>query len=246
MNQSTDVATADAGLGLTNTRRPRAGRMASSGAIRDAAAALFLEKGYQATSMDDIATAAQVSKQTIYTHFANKEELFSDLVLGNVDRVEAFVATIARTAEETADLEASLRHLAGTYLRFVIRPEVLRLRRLVLGEAGRFPELARTYYERVPDRIYSALANLFKVLDDRGQLRIEDPSLAAQHFAWLTLGMPLDRGMFYPIEAATPTAEMDRIADAAVRVFMAAYASVPSARSVERSPASRKKRAAAS
>jgi TetR/AcrR family transcriptional repressor of mexJK operon len=204
--------------------------MASSGAIRDAAAALFLEKGYQATSMDDIATAAQVSKQTIYTHFANKEELFSDLVLGNVDRVEAFVATIARTAEETADLEATLRQLAGTYLRFVIRPEVLRLRRLVLGEAGRFPELARTYYERVPDRIYRALANLFTVLDDRGQLRIEDPSLAAQHFAWLTLGMPLDRGMFYPIDAATPTAEMDRIADAAVRVFIAAYAPVPFAR----------------
>jgi TetR/AcrR family transcriptional regulator, mexJK operon transcriptional repressor len=219
--------------------------MASRGAIREAAAALFLEKGYQATSMDDIAAAAQVSKQTIYTHFANKEELFSDLVLGNVDRVEAFVGTIATTAQATADLEASLRQLAGTYLRFVIRPEVLRLRRLVLGEAARFPELARTYYERVPERIYGALATLFKALDDRGQLRIDDPSLAAQHFAWLTLGMPLDRGMFHPIDATTPTEEMDRIANAAVRVFIAAYAAVTSRRSVERSPGSRKKRAAA-
>jgi TetR/AcrR family transcriptional regulator, mexJK operon transcriptional repressor len=91
-------------------------------------------------------------------------------------------------------------------------------------------------------------AGLFKELDNRGRLRVDDPSLAAQHFAWVTLGVPLDRGMFHPIDATTPTEEMNRIADAAVRVFIAAYASAPSARSLEPSgsPALRKKRGAAS
>lgn len=70
----------------TSDRPKRARRLRSGGAIREAAAALFLEKGYQGTSMDDVAAAAGVSKQTIYTHFANKEVLFADLVLGTAER----------------------------------------------------------------------------------------------------------------------------------------------------------------
>ena len=69
----------------------------------------------------------------------------------------------------------------------------------------------------------SALAQLLEELAARGELTIGDPDLAAQHFVWLVLGLPLDRGMF-DVDAAAPTAErLDRIADAGVRVFIAAY-----------------------
>lgn len=47
--------------------------------------------------------------------------------------------------------------------------------------------------------------------------------LAAQHFAWLTLGLPLDRGMFYPIDSATEILDLDRLADSALRLLLAAY-----------------------
>jgi TetR/AcrR family transcriptional regulator, mexJK operon transcriptional repressor len=201
----------------------RARRLASGSVIRDAAAALFLEKGYQGTSMDDIAAAAHISKQTIYTHFADKEALFADLVLGNVDRVDAFVAGIACTMDEAKDVESGLRQVARRYLRIVIQPEVLQLRRLVIGESGRFPELARTYYERVPQRVYAAFATLIQDLKDQGRLVPADSALAANHFAWLILGMPMDRGMFYGPDETMTDAKLDRIADAAVRVFMAAY-----------------------
>jgi TetR/AcrR family transcriptional regulator, mexJK operon transcriptional repressor len=208
------------------TNRPRrAGRLASGGAIREAAAAVFLEKGYQGTSMDEIAAAAQVSKQTIYTHFANKEELFADLVLGNVERVDEFVSTMVRTVEDAGDIESGIQQLARRYIRLVVRPDVLRLRRLVLGEVGRFPDLARTYYERVPGRVIAALTELFKELAEQGKLRVDDPDLTAQHFAWLTLGVPLDRGMFYPIEETIRDIDLDRMADAAAGVFIAAYGS---------------------
>lgn len=202
--------------------RRRAGRLVSGGAIKEAATALFLEKGYQATSMDDIAAAAQVSKQTIYTHFANKEALFADLVLGNAARVDDFVAEIAATAHEK-DLAAALRKIARRYVGFVIRPEVLRLRRLVIGEAGRFPELAREYYERVPQRVYMALMELLSSFAADGRLKIKDPTLAAHHFAWLALGMPLDQGMFGVDGSPSGREELDRVADEAVRVFLAAY-----------------------
>ena len=200
----------------------RAGRLASREVIREAAAHLFLARGYQGTSMDDVAAAAQVSKQTIYTHFADKEALFADLVLGNVERVNDFLNAVGGTIPG-ADAVAGLRRLARLYVHFVIRPEVLRLRRLVVGESGRFPALARTYYERVPGRVYSTLANLLAELARKGELRIDDPDLAAQHFVWLVLGGQLDRGMFDADPGATAADDLDRTADAGMRVFLAAY-----------------------
>jgi TetR/AcrR family transcriptional repressor of mexJK operon len=197
--------------------------MASGTAIRQAASALFLERGYQGTSMDDIAAAAHVSKQTIYTHFSDKESLLAGLVLANSDRVEGFLGTMVSVVHNATGVEDGLRELARLYLRFVIRPEVLRMRRLVLAEAGRFPELARTYYEQVPQRVYATLAGIFTELAQQGRLDLDDADRAAQHFAWLVLGAPLDRGMFYDFADSASTAS-DETADAAVRVFLAGYA----------------------
>jgi TetR/AcrR family transcriptional repressor of mexJK operon len=209
------------------TRRPagRAPRLGSMDSIREAAARLFLEGGYAATSMDDIAAAAQVSKQTIYTHFANKGVLFGDLVLGNAGRVEEFAAVIASAMNSADEPATCLRNLARQYARFVVRPEVLQLRRLVIGEAGRFPDLARSYFETVVQRTYELLADLFGDLSKRGQLSVEDPMVAAYHFAWLTLGNPLDTAMFRGVEAAVDL-DLDSSADAGVRVFLAAYAAI--------------------
>lgn len=201
----------------------RAPRLASGGAIRAAAAKLFLEKGYGATSMDDVAAAAGISKQTIYTHFPSKEGLFADLVLGNEDRANEFVASMIGAFHEATDVENALRVLGRTYLKFVIRPEVLQLRRLVIGEAARFPELARKYYEGVPERVYVALADLFRELKNERRLSVRDPDLAAHQFVWLMLGWPLDRAMFYGTGEGLRGLDLDRIADDAVSVFLAAY-----------------------
>jgi TetR/AcrR family transcriptional repressor of mexJK operon len=193
--------------------------MGSGSSIREAATTLFLEKGYAGTTMDDIAHGAAVSKQTVYTHFPSKEELFTDLVLANAARVDEFIGLIGPTLGDAEGLEQGLRKLARRYLDFVSRPEVLRLRRLIIGESGRFPDLARQYYERVPKRVYDALAAAFK-----DALPTDQPMRAAQHFAWLTLGVTLDRGMFYPVETAIDPSDIDRLTRDAVRVFLAAYA----------------------
>src|SRR5437016_3325040 len=111
--------------------RRRAGRLASAGVIREAATTLFLRNGYLGTTMDEIAALAGVSKQTVYTHFPDKEGLFSDLIRGNNERVDEFVEEIDRLLPDSTDLERDLRELARRYMASVIQTPVVQLRRLV-------------------------------------------------------------------------------------------------------------------
>jgi TetR/AcrR family transcriptional repressor of mexJK operon len=203
--------------------KQRAGRMASAGVIMDAATQLFLRNGYLGTSIDDIATLAHVSKQTVYTHFQDKEQLFAELIRANTERADDFVQALASVLHDTDDVERDLRLLARRYISSVIQTPVLQLRRLVIGESGRFPELARAYYERVPRQVIAALATQLEALMRRGLLRLHDPVLAANHLAWLILGMPLDEAMFGTDGPKHSAAELEHLADAAVDAFLAAY-----------------------
>jgi TetR/AcrR family transcriptional regulator, mexJK operon transcriptional repressor len=191
-------------------------------AIMEAATAAFLRNGYLGTSMDEIAALAGVSKQTVYKQFADKESLFTEIVLGTIDQVgEPFFGGIV-ALDETEDLEGDLRELAGQLIGVVRDPRLLQLRRLVIAEAGRFPELGRTYYERGPGRSTETLASGLQHLAERGLLRLDDAELAAQHFNWLVLSIPLNRAMFSG-DLDFSAGELERYADEAVRVFLAAY-----------------------
>jgi TetR/AcrR family transcriptional repressor of mexJK operon len=189
-----------------------------------AATTLFLRNGYLGTSMDDVAALANVSKQTVYTHFADKQQLFTELIRGNIEVVEQIVQTITRVLQDTSNLHDDLRELARSYVSAVIQPQVLQLRRLVIGEAGRFPELAQAYYARVPERVFATLAAGMQQLGERGLLRVGDPQLAAHHFVWLVLATPLDKAMFCGDAVFTP-AELEAVADTGVQAFLAAYGS---------------------
>lgn len=191
-------------------------------AILEAATAAFLRNGYLGTSMDEIAADAGVSKQTVYRQFADKEALFTEIVLGTIDQVgEPFFAGIEHL-DDSGDLEGELRRIARQLVGVAGDPQLLQLRRLVIGEAGRFPELGRRYYERGPGRSSEGLATRFRRLAEKGLLRVDDADLAAQHFNWLILSIPLNRAMF-SVEADFTDAELRRYADEAVRVFLAAY-----------------------
>jgi TetR/AcrR family transcriptional repressor of mexJK operon len=192
-------------------------------AIVEAAAGLFLDHGYQGTSMDEIAALAAVSKQTVYKNFSDKEQLFSDIVLGAAARADEFIQALPGVLAGTDDLRAGLQALARQYLATVMQPRLLQLRRLIISEAGRFPDLARTYYQRVPERVMDALATQLGELAGRGLLRADDPQVAASHLAFLILGLPLDRAMFLGTGHELSAAELDRRADDAVDVFLAAY-----------------------
>jgi TetR/AcrR family transcriptional repressor of mexJK operon len=192
-------------------------------AILEAATTAFLRNGYLGTSMDEIAALARVSKQTVYKNFGDKERLFSKIVTATCDEIVDPIYNEVRNLKDTDDVERDLRDHARRQLRAVMQPRLLQLRRLVIGEAGRFPQLGRLFYERGPGRTVDALATLFERLASRGALELDDARLAAAHFNWLVMSIPLNQAMLLGDDEPATPAELDRYADAGVRAFLAAY-----------------------
>jgi AcrR family transcriptional regulator len=192
-------------------------------AILDAATEVFLQKGYLATNMDEIAALAAVSKQTVYKNFPGKETLFVEIVRSVTDRASDRVHSEMPDLAEGEDIAEYLRRYAYRQLTIVLTPRVMQLRRLVIGEVGRFPKLARALFDGGPRRAMAAMAVLFERLADRGLLAIDDPAVAASQFNWLIMGEPLNRAMLLGDEAIPKPAELRRHAAAGVRMFLASY-----------------------
>jgi TetR/AcrR family transcriptional regulator, mexJK operon transcriptional repressor len=211
-------ATASDADGLGRSARKRQ-------AILQAARALFLQHGYRGTSMDDIAAAASVSKQTVYQHFGDKRGMFVQILTADMGRADTSFAALAAAVPASRDLPADMRAFARAYLAAIMQPDLIRLRRVVIGEAERFPDLATAWYTDGPAAAYARFAGWFQELDRRGLLRVPDPLLAAQQFNWLILSIPLNEAMSRPTDDTPPSqSELHRYADEGVRVFLAAYA----------------------
>src|SRR5882724_10711396 len=121
--------------------------------IVEAAASVFLEKGYDCTTMDDVATLAAVSKPTVYKYFSDKERLFAEVVRATTDEVDGLVRIVADTLADTRDVEKGLAELARRFMASLMQPQVLRLRRLVIANADRFPDVGRIWYEQGFERV---------------------------------------------------------------------------------------------
>ncbi len=189
----------------------------------DAARTLFLKQGYEGTSMEEIAIKAGVSKQTVYKHFADKQKLFSEIVLATTSQVDRIVGLIAGPMVETPDLKKDLTLLGRQFIAELMDPSVLRLRRLVIANADRMPELGRTWYEQGFERVLGTLAASFAALSKRHLLSLEDPLIAAHHFVGLLLWIPVNQAMFTGNDEPYTKAALDRYADSAVSAFLAAY-----------------------
>jgi TetR/AcrR family transcriptional repressor of mexJK operon len=194
-------------------------------AILDAAREVFLGNGYVGASMDQVAATAAVSKQTVYKHFGDKEALFRAVVT-NVIRARDDGITAELLSMGDGSFEEGLRSFARYFLRGVMQPDVLKLRRLVIGEAGRFPELGRTFYDLGPKRAATQLSLALREADTQDELTLDDSYLAAEHLLSLVLSIPLDQAMLLGDGAPLTESALDRYAEEGVSAFLRSYRAV--------------------
>jgi TetR/AcrR family transcriptional repressor of mexJK operon len=198
--------------------------------IREAAIGIFLANGYEGATMEEIAVRAGVSKQTVYKHFSDKQGLFADIVLSTTDDMNALVGLISESLREASDIARVLERLAESFLIALMQPSVLRLRRLVISSADRFPEIATAWYERGFERALGALATSFQALADRQLLRVDDAAMAAEHFVGMLFWIPVNRAMFTGDDDYAASHDLAPVARSAARTFMSAYGAPPKER----------------
>jgi TetR/AcrR family transcriptional repressor of mexJK operon len=185
--------------------------------ILDAAGKVFRSQGYDA-SMDDIAAAADVAKQTLYNQFGSKEELFRTLVTERSQALRAPLLDAAHAAEPREVLTSLAREyhalLAANGIDFM---------RMLISLAGRFPEMARDFYEIGPAKTLAALAEWIEGEVRLGRLCVADPRLAAEHYLSLILGHIQLRGLLN-VGRPIPAREIERRAAYCADTFLKAHA----------------------
>ncbi len=192
-------------------------------AILAAAEELFLRNGYLGTSMDELAERSEVSKQTVYAHFGSKESLFVELVSSMTAGAGDGLHDRDEPPAPDGDVAGYLTRYAADELAVVMTPRLLKLRRLVIGEVERFPDLARALYENGPARAIRSLAVTMASLTERGLLGADDPVEAATTFNWLVMGAPMNEAMLLGDGAVPDAGALQRHAAHVTRVFLAAY-----------------------
>ena len=191
--------------------------------ILEAASDLFLRQGFLGASMDEVAALASVSKQTLYKQFANKEALFIGVVQSMTGAASGRVQAAMIEPGDPAEVSEQLHAHAYRLLDIVLTPRLLQLRRLVIGEASRFPELGRALYDGGPGSSIAILAATFARWAERGLLIVEDPAMAASHFNWLIMAEPINQAMFRGDNPFPDAASRKAHVAGGVRVFLAAY-----------------------
>ena len=140
----------------------------------------FLAHGYAATSMDRVAIAAKVSKATVYSHFQDKEALFIALIQRLVE--QKFQAIFGAADDQILQMPAQvvLSNFANRALDFGARdPQFLNFMRLILGESGRFPQIARAFVHNIEQ---TAFRRLCHYLENCPHLKLADPEATARIF----------------------------------------------------------------
>jgi TetR/AcrR family transcriptional regulator, regulator of autoinduction and epiphytic fitness len=214
---------------------PKNRRGGSREAIIQAAERLFLERGFGSVSMDDLAEAACVARRTLYNQFANKEEIFREMLLRVSSQLEgAFPPGI----ETRGNVEEVLRLIARAILELHKQPEYLGFLRMVVADARQFPWIAEEF-AAVMDPLTERLARYLDHLTSLAILDCRDPILAAHQFMGLLNEFSLWPWMMGRDGLAV--ADKDVIEDT-VRMFLRSYRRPPSKGAPEKHPRRRRTR----
>ena len=187
-------------------------------AILEAAKSVFLERGYDSASMAEVSARVGGSKQTLYSYFASKEDLFVAVM---IEKGATQVQPLFDILHENDNLAEAIHDFVLAFLRFITTDEVVAFRRIVYAEGAK-SDLGKLFYENGPKRGWTRMAEDFEQAMDAGRMRRADPWTAVYQLHALCEAGPVQRlleGSGGPIDEATLLA----VADAATDTFIRAY-----------------------
>jgi len=206
---------------MNRISRREQNRIEREGRILDAALRVFSLTGYSGATMDAVAAEAGLTKPTVYQYFPSKESLFSAMMIGKRDQMlDVFEHPSAE------GMVHDLYVFAWDYADTLMRPEMLSLARLIIGEVQRFPEIGRAYQASGPDHVLRGIMRYLSVRRENGQLDFEDAELAAQDLWGLILSAPRTQALYMP-DSAPDRAALARYIHNGLTVFLKAYSSRP-------------------
>jgi AcrR family transcriptional regulator len=147
--------------------------------LLDAATEFFMEKGFDATSMGEIAKQAHASTETFYRHFPTKEELFERVLLRRTELLKGELNSVLLYQDAPEKALAAFGELG---LSLLLAPEALSLHRILVMEKGRFPNIVESFHAQGPERVQAALASYLAEQVKKGRLRKMNPDVGARQF----------------------------------------------------------------
>ncbi|MBD2840657.1 TetR/AcrR family transcriptional regulator [Erythrobacter rubeus] len=186
-------------------------------AIVEAAAQSFFDVGYAASSIEQIALNAGVSKVTIYNNFGDKRALFTAAVELECEKMRGHfrIEDMPR-----GSIRERLRVIGQAMFAFLSRPEMIQFERRIAAETEHEPAIGQAFLEAGPWRMKQAFSAFLAYAAANGELNVDDPQLAAEQFVSMCKGMgDLERRFGAQVTAK----ESDRRIAGAVEVFLAAY-----------------------
>lgn len=205
---------------MTVARREQ-NRISRERKILEASLTVFSEAGYSGATMDAIAATVGISKPTLYKYFESKEALFAAMMLSKRD---AMLLSFEQPSSE--GMIRQLLVFAWRYADTVMRPDLLSLARLVIGETHRFPEIGRAYQNAGPDQVLTGMMAWLTAQRKAGRLAFDDAELAAEDLWGLILSAPRTRSLYKP-DVDHTRLELARYVNNGLRVFLRAYSVKP-------------------
>lgn len=194
-------------------------REARRQAFMEAATASFREKGYGATSLNDVVRVAGGSLATLYELFGNKAGLLRAII---TERCTEITGMFAEADLDQRDPQEALTVFGRRLFDLLMSEDARTIIRLIIAEGSQFPELAPMFFSSGPDKGRDRVADYLARQTQRGALRVPDPQLAAEQFCELVRGMHhLHAICGIPVELNE--AERERHIAGAVSAFMRAY-----------------------
>ena len=189
-------------------------------AILDAAKRLFTQTGFDGTSMDQIAAEAGVSKLTVYSHFGDKESLFSAAVRAKCE--EQMPPTLFLSGLE-GDLRAQLTAIAHAFLALITSEEAVAMHRMMMAPGTGDTNIRELFWQAGPQAVKDGLTEFLRARVARGELAIADLSAATSQFLCLVKG-DLHMQLLYGMSCGATEMDIDRHVDATVELFLRGYA----------------------